>query len=215
MRQIILLLLLTSLVAFCGGEKTGPAKQEKMPKITRVLTDGLKIRISPNTMGAIVGQLDYGESVKLLDKSTDPMRVGQMSSHWYKVETVNGLTGWVYGAYLEAEANPDVLAASQTNEEVRKRLNGKWLATYKSGRLTSYFVSIYDDNRFEFGRSDSVLQKGELEIDGHGKKAELSTGELEKPLFTNMKAELRNDTLIFRGTFNNDEVTFTFAEDTK
>jgi len=48
----------------------------------------------------VLANLNRGEAVQVLARSNEKMRVGRMYQYWYQVKTAKGLTGWVYGYYI-------------------------------------------------------------------------------------------------------------------
>ena len=60
-----------------------------------VATDGsnLNIRQEPSTEGAIVGKAAKGETVTLVEQSSDD---------WWKIKTADGEEGYAYARYLKA-----------------------------------------------------------------------------------------------------------------
>ena len=65
--------------------------------VASVNGDHINVREGPGTGYAIVGELNKGDSVAVLDKSGD----------WYKVKLSNG-NGWVFGSFVQvSEQNPD------------------------------------------------------------------------------------------------------------
>jgi len=63
--------------------------------------DHINVRDGPGTSYGIIGELNKGESVAVLDKSSD----------WYKVKLSNG-NGWVAGSFLQVSDHSDTSSAS-------------------------------------------------------------------------------------------------------
>jgi uncharacterized protein (TIGR02145 family) len=67
---------------------------------------GLNMRSEPSTDGAKLGTLIYGEKVKVLEKSSTPVKIGEITNYWYKIEANVTLRekvykhSWVFGGYL-------------------------------------------------------------------------------------------------------------------
>ncbi len=78
------------------------AAQADIPKGGIVVSDGLRIRNSPNLNGQVVGGLKNGTFVEITSMTEDKMRIGDMEDYWYKVST-DGMTGWAYGYFISTE----------------------------------------------------------------------------------------------------------------
>ena len=63
--------------------------------------DHINVREGPGTSYGIIGELNKGESVAVLDKSSD----------WYKVKLSNG-NGWVAGSFLQVSDHSDTSSAA-------------------------------------------------------------------------------------------------------
>ncbi len=62
----------------------------------------VRIRSEPNLKCETLDYVNKGDSVKILDRSTDKQQIGDMNDYWYNVELQNGTKGWVYGAYIDS-----------------------------------------------------------------------------------------------------------------
>jgi hypothetical protein len=64
----------------------------------------VRVRRAANLQGETVGFLEKDDRVKVLEKSADKMKVGDMTDNWYRIQRVSdGLSGWTYGHYLVPE----------------------------------------------------------------------------------------------------------------
>jgi len=74
------------------------------PEITRLYTvsgDNVNLRNSPGTEGAVVGKAMKDETVIQLEKSMDTMQAGDVRDYWYRITTLSGVRGWIFGKYLK------------------------------------------------------------------------------------------------------------------
>ncbi len=210
----ILFLLAISFVG-CGPKST--AVSESTPTTAKVLQDGLKVRLSPNTMASIVGSVSLGETVAIKERSPEKSNVGSLSAHWFQIETQTGLNGWVYGAYLDAEAPPEILLASKNNEKIAQMVTGRWYATRQDGTLTRAFLTLYDDNTLEAGNDRTVTYKGTYTVEITGDKAVIvpvheKPDSTAIPPFTDIRAEVRGETLYFTAIWREATVRLEIAE---
>ena len=71
-------------------------------KKVAVLNDSkVRLRQEPVLNSKLSALLDKGEKVLVNAKFPEPYEIDGESWYWYKVETSNGKTGWVYGKYLD------------------------------------------------------------------------------------------------------------------
>jgi len=67
---------------------------------------GLNMRSEPSTDGAKLGTLSYGTKIQVLEKSSTPVKIGDITDYWYKIEANVTLGGkvykhsWVFGGFL-------------------------------------------------------------------------------------------------------------------
>ncbi|HOP64827.1 MAG TPA: SH3 domain-containing protein [Spirochaetota bacterium] len=76
-----------------------PTSQE----VTRLYTsagDSVNLRNSPGVQGTITGKTVDNELLIQLEKSMDTMQVGDTRDYWYRVATLRGVRGWIFGKFL-------------------------------------------------------------------------------------------------------------------
>jgi len=76
-----------------------PTSQE----VSRLYTsnaDAVNLRNSPGINGAITGKTVKDELIIQLEKSMDTMQVGDTRDYWYRVSTLRGVRGWIFGKFL-------------------------------------------------------------------------------------------------------------------
>ena len=103
--------------AAVDSAQTVAAVSESDSKILYVLyvndKKGLNMRSEPSTDGAKLGTLIYGEKVKVLEKSSTPVKIGEITNYWYKIEANVTLRekvykhSWVFGGYLSVNPPKD------------------------------------------------------------------------------------------------------------
>ncbi len=64
-----------------------------------VAGEGIRMRSSASIKANVLKRLDLDEKIEVLES------VGEGCQQWYKVRTVNGVTGWMSGAYLQQPQN--------------------------------------------------------------------------------------------------------------
>lgn len=73
------------------------------PEFAIVVSGDLRVRSHYSLDAAVMGHLDDGDIVAVLDVSKEQMRIGTMLDYWYKVRK-GSLTGWTYGYFLSTKS---------------------------------------------------------------------------------------------------------------
>jgi hypothetical protein len=68
-----------------------------------VINSRLRVRSAPSLEGEMLGMLEIGEGVRVLERSDREMNIGDLTDFWYRIDNGNGLVGWAYGAFLRME----------------------------------------------------------------------------------------------------------------
>ena len=63
----------------------------------------IRVRAEPSLEGNILGMLNLGAEVRIIDRSREKQKIGSQEAFWYKVENEKKITGWVYGAFITVE----------------------------------------------------------------------------------------------------------------
>jgi hypothetical protein len=63
--------------------------------------DSVNLRNSPGVSGAPAGKTVKDELLIQIEKSMDMMQVGDSRDYWYKVSTLRGVKGWIFGKFLK------------------------------------------------------------------------------------------------------------------
>lgn len=73
------------------------------PETGRIFTctgDKVNLRNSPGTEGKLVGKVDRDAICIQLEKSMDTTQVGDVRDYWYRIATLKGQRGWIFGKFL-------------------------------------------------------------------------------------------------------------------
>ena len=92
--------------------------------------DSVNVRNSPGIDGDVVGKTDKGEILFQLEKSMDSFQIGDTRDYWYRVASLRGYQGWIFGKFLRP-----LNIARFPREELRE----KW-------SLEEYFNEWIDSN---------------------------------------------------------------------
>ncbi len=63
--------------------------------------DGVNLRNAPGTAGALAGKTIQDELLIQIEKSMDMMQVGDIRDYWYRVSTLRGVRGWIFGKFIK------------------------------------------------------------------------------------------------------------------
>ena len=63
--------------------------------------DGVNLRNSPGLTGDQIGKTVKEEILIQLEKSMDTMQIGDSRDYWYRVATLRGINGWIFGKFLK------------------------------------------------------------------------------------------------------------------
>jgi hypothetical protein len=78
---------------------SGPAK---IPIQEAVINNtGVRLRTRPNLSSDTWTYLNTGDAIKILDRSPEKMKIGDMEDYWYRIRLDKRPEGWVYGAYVD------------------------------------------------------------------------------------------------------------------
>lgn len=66
----------------------------------------VRIRTEAGTSGAILGKLDRGEMVLILERGSRKDTIGGVTAAWYRIRTAAGIEGWVFSAFLDERKAP-------------------------------------------------------------------------------------------------------------
>lgn len=92
--------------------------------------DDVNLRNSPGVEGQLVGKIARDEIVLQLEKSMDTAQVGEIRDHWYRIASMAGLRGWIFGKFLKPiEVTPYEEASEGAAWAIDDRF-GEWDDSY-------------------------------------------------------------------------------------
>jgi hypothetical protein len=65
--------------------------------------DRVRVRARPTLGAEVLGHLNRGDHVQVLDRSGLRARIESMNDFWYLVRSAEGLSGWSYGRFIDLE----------------------------------------------------------------------------------------------------------------
>lgn len=147
----VVTMFLSCLLSSCG---LADRKQEEQYGV--VSASGTQMRIDPMVFAGIVGELNQGDAVTIIERSKEKTWVGKMHDYWYHVKTKEGLTGWVFGQNLKikkaasAGSIESISSEFKKVEEARIRSNiaGKWWSINEFGDFTDHCLELYDSGKY-------------------------------------------------------------------
>jgi hypothetical protein len=63
----------------------------------------VRIRALPNLNGDIIGSINKGTTVTILETTPEKMKIDKMEAPWFLVRTWEGVQGWVFGAFVDIQ----------------------------------------------------------------------------------------------------------------
>ena len=80
-------------------ENTTPPETAILDSKFRITTgSGVNLRSQPSSRSRVIAKLPIGVSMRQLNRSEEPVAIGDMAHYWYEVSLNNGQQGWIYGA---------------------------------------------------------------------------------------------------------------------
>jgi hypothetical protein len=83
--------------------ESGTSREVSQNPRATVINSRLRVRSAPSLDGEMLGLLEIGEEVRVLEKSDQELNIGELTDFWYRIDNGNGLTGWAYGAFLRMD----------------------------------------------------------------------------------------------------------------
>jgi hypothetical protein len=80
--------------------ESGTSREVSQNPRATVINSRLRVRSAPSLEGEMLGMLEIGEEVRILEKSDQELNIGELTDFWYRIDNGNGLNGWAYGAFL-------------------------------------------------------------------------------------------------------------------
>ena len=84
----------------CSYVKRYPTSPET-GKLYTCVGDNVNLRNSPGVDGKLVGKIARDEILLQLEKSMDTTQVGDVRDYWYRVASLKGPRGWIFGKFLK------------------------------------------------------------------------------------------------------------------
>ena len=217
MKRSILIFFFIGLILCADKNKNRTVNNDdiKFPINSKVLQDGLKVRLSPGIQSPEIGRLKKNESLTLFRRSAGSVKVGKLNAHWYHAKTDAGLTGWVYGAYLTIERPSDYNDSTykeKLEKQLMKKVTGRWYGVTDTGELKTFYLTLFPKNsKFEAGWHNNISQKGEYELTFKGQSVYV-TLKVKHPMFKDICGELIGQTFVMKANFRKEEWRFKITE---
>ncbi len=127
-RLVCLLLLVNAQVLFSASAANVAASS----------VHGLSIRSQPALTGAVLGSLSKGEEVVLFAQTPAEEVIDARTGYWYRVLTMGGVYGWVFGGYLSKTAGGSYPLQDEEHPKITfKDYSGK----FDNGKLVLVVVT--------------------------------------------------------------------------
>ncbi len=196
----------------CEDEKEVDGSAQTVPEYVTVKSEELKVRNGPNPMTSEVGNVFYNMKLKVLKRSPEKVPMGNLSAHWYQIRTEDGLIGWVYGAYLDAELqvknSKDTVETK--NAKIREMMHGVWYIVDDQNKITHWYLKIDTTKKMvQTGFREKLYFKGEYEESISGNYIQILVKNPNTFVYKNIMGELRGNSFILKAEHEGNSVKFT------
>ncbi|MFC1668937.1 SH3 domain-containing protein [Spirochaetota bacterium] len=125
-------------------------------KIFQLKGDNVNLRNSPGLEGKLVGKIKKDEILIQLERSMDTYQIGETRDYWYRIISLKGLRGWIFGKFL----NPMDI----TKFKIKKSM-GNWtfeelFLEWKDSNTPKNWNHIKNAHKLQIG----FLTKGKINI---------------------------------------------------
>ncbi len=130
-------------LSFLSCKKENKLKQQIIK--ANITHDNVLIRSAAVTSAKIIGKMKKGEAVTILGKSKSKVKIGKWNAYWYKIKTINGKTGWTYGAFISIDKSGKILIAKNSNNNSsnnEKKVSFKLVADNEHGIITDVSTGL-------------------------------------------------------------------------
>ncbi len=124
-------------------------------RLFRCKGENVNLRDSAGTQGQITGKLNKGEFVIQLERSMDSVQIGDVRDYWYRVVSMSGSRGWMFGKFLEriepvtgaVAQNEETFTIDETfNEWIDSHTPKGWQHLYAGSETSISFTKLKDIN---------------------------------------------------------------------
>jgi hypothetical protein len=138
-------------------------------RIFRCKGENVNLRDSSGTFGQITGKLDKGEIVVQLERSMDSVQIGDVRDYWYRVVSVSGSRGWVFGKYLEQVPVKQAQAVEEEKFTIDERF-ATWIDSNTPEGWQHYFHGYESAIRFVKSSNQNIVKVNTQDKGGLYKK---------------------------------------------
>jgi len=174
-KTLITLLMPLALFLSCGENGKNDTTPPPRDSAALVLTHNSSVRISPLYFSARITQLNKGDSVIIIDRSSAKTWIGKSSDYWYRIKIKNGMTGWIFGQNLRLLKSGDEKDIEKyiskfwekESDELKKKLKGKWWSINRFGDFTYHGLELNEEGTYLSYRKGGEKHaiKGEYNFD--------------------------------------------------
>jgi hypothetical protein len=176
----VFLLSVFSLSSGCSKEDPVEEKIISENRMGIILTAGTALRIDPFIFSARLSLLKKGDTLKILERSSEKTWIGKSRDYWYKVRLKNGITGWLFGKNMRliSETSSNDVSAyvkdffKEETGQMLKKITGKWWSVNRFGDFTYHGLEIFPDGKYKsyYKSENPRIREGEISIDFNNNK---------------------------------------------
>ncbi len=163
-------------------------------RLFRCKGENVNLRDSAGTHGQITGKLNKGEFVIQLERSMDSVQIGDVRDYWYRVVSVSGSRGWVFGKFLEhIEPLSVTIAQNEENFTIDEHFN-EWIDSHTPKGWQHVFSGYESAISFTKQKDTNIVKLDANEKGGLYKK----TGSFQN-MVCKVKGRLHKGSVILAG----------------
>lgn len=112
----------------------------------RIITDyRVHVRISPYRYARLIKKLRIGTVVKELKRSAAPEKIRSVLAYWYKIQTLDGKTGWIFGKKF---SDFNTSQRAQSYLKIAKKQLAANLTVSKQMELTDFLFKAKNEIKY-------------------------------------------------------------------
>jgi len=91
-------LAIAGLTALAGRQASEPGNPHLE---AATIADAVFVRANPDASARVIGTLNRGRALTVMEISSAPVVIAGEAAYWYRIASVSGLQGWIFGRLLE------------------------------------------------------------------------------------------------------------------
>ncbi len=176
--SIVLPFLLVFALSFTAcesgiGQSEDAIQQTDANESGYIINDNSAVRFEPHLFSARVDNLNKGDKVTIVGRSSEKSRIAKMENYWLHIITPSGICAWTFGGNVklisdsddETQKELDRLANERKDAKLAKDFKGVWWSVNSKGDvISSHKLTMYEDHTYKSERGGQKFE-GKWSID--------------------------------------------------